>query len=135
LKAIPVCYSLVQPFPPEYFRQEIAFYLRLPIAGKIPPPEIFVLVKSWMVKSPACAVVWTMIQMIYLIIMNQSIMLIIKIIVQTKCCKLRLAKLIFYYASWQLVYWKGGRGLRHDDISILRKQENTARRPELESYQ
>jgi hypothetical protein len=33
MKAIPVFYSLVQPFPPEYFRQEISFYDKLPIAG------------------------------------------------------------------------------------------------------
>jgi len=28
LKAIPVFYSSVQSFPPEYFRQEIMLYLR-----------------------------------------------------------------------------------------------------------
>ena len=33
-KAIPVCYRLVQPFPLEYFRQEIAFYFKLPLAGR-----------------------------------------------------------------------------------------------------
>ena len=33
-KAIPVCYRLVQPFPPEYFRQEIAFDFKLPEAGR-----------------------------------------------------------------------------------------------------
>jgi len=29
-----VFYGLVQPFPPEYFRQEIAFYVKLRIAGR-----------------------------------------------------------------------------------------------------
>ncbi|OZA54101.1 MAG: hypothetical protein B7X75_08675, partial [Sphingobacteriales bacterium 39-40-5] len=33
-KSIPVCYKLVQPFPPEYFRQEIAFWFKLRIAGR-----------------------------------------------------------------------------------------------------
>jgi len=33
-KTIPECYRLVQSFPPEYFRQEIAFYVKLRIAGR-----------------------------------------------------------------------------------------------------
>ena len=33
-KSIPVCYRLVQPFPPEYFRQEIPFCFKLRIAGR-----------------------------------------------------------------------------------------------------
>jgi len=33
-KSIPVCYRLVQPFPPEYFRQETPFYFKLRIAGR-----------------------------------------------------------------------------------------------------
>jgi len=31
---MPVCYRLVQPFPPEYFRQEIGFHFKLRIAGR-----------------------------------------------------------------------------------------------------
>jgi hypothetical protein len=34
LKSIPVFYRSVQPFPPEYFRQEITFYVKLRIAGR-----------------------------------------------------------------------------------------------------
>jgi hypothetical protein len=31
---MPAFYRLVQPFPPEYFRQEIALYFKLRIAGR-----------------------------------------------------------------------------------------------------
>jgi hypothetical protein len=34
LKPKSVSYRLVQPFPPEYFRQKISFYFKLPTAGR-----------------------------------------------------------------------------------------------------
>ena len=34
LKARPVCYRSVQPFPPAYFRQKISFNIKLGIAGR-----------------------------------------------------------------------------------------------------